>query len=59
MWRDICLKNRDAVLDVLSQFSEDLVALRRAIRRNEATQLERLFKRTRKIRKSIIDAKQN
>ena len=58
MWRDVCLKNREAVLDVLSQFSEDLTALRRSIRRGDGTDLERIFKRTRKIRKSIIEAKQ-
>nr|ADI23473.1 prephenate dehydrogenase [uncultured nuHF1 cluster bacterium HF0770_35I22] len=58
MWRDICLKNREAILDVLSQFSEDLTALRRSIRRNEGMELEKIFQRTRKIRTSIIDAKQ-
>ena len=58
MWRDICLKNRNAVLDVLSQFSEDLTALRRSVRRGEGMELEKLFRRTRKIRKSIIEAKQ-
>ena len=58
MWRDVCLKNREAVLDVLSQFSEDLTALRRSIRRGEGTDLERVFKRTRKIRKSVVEAKQ-
>ena len=58
MWRDIFLNNRDAVLDVLSQFSEDLTALRRSIRRGEGDTLEKIFTRTRKIRKSVIEAKQ-
>jgi len=58
MWRDVFLNNRDAVLDILSQFSEDLTALRRAIRRGEADTLQGVFERTRKIRRAIIDADQ-
>jgi len=58
MWRDVFLNNRDAVLDILSQFSEDLTALRRAIRRGEADTLQDVFERTRKIRRAIIDADQ-
>lgn len=58
MWRDIFLNNREATLDVLQRFSEDLTALQRAIRRGEGEVLEDLFKRTRNIRRGIIDAKQ-
>jgi len=58
MWRDVFLKNRDAVLDILSQFSEDLTALRRAIRRGEGDTLEDVFTRTRAIRRGVIDEKQ-
>ncbi len=58
MWRDIFMNNREAVLDVLQRFSEDLTALQRAIRRGEAQTLEDWFTRTRAIRRSIIEAKQ-
>jgi len=58
MWRDIFLKNREAVLDVLQRFSEDLTALQRAIRRGEGEILEDWFIRTRAIRRSVIEAKQ-
>jgi cyclohexadieny/prephenate dehydrogenase len=58
MWRDIFLNNKDAVLEVLQRFSEDLTALQRAIRRGEGDILEDRFTRTRAIRRSIIDAKQ-
>ena len=58
MWRDIFLNNKDAVLEVLQRFSEDLTALQRAIRRGEGDALEALFTRTRAVRRSIIDAKQ-
>ncbi len=59
MWRDVCLKNRDAVLDVLSQFTEDLTALRRSIRRGEGEELQKIFTRTRAIRRDVIDANQD
>jgi cyclohexadieny/prephenate dehydrogenase len=58
MWRDIFLKNREAVLDVLQRFTEDLTALQRAIRRGEGDTLEDWFIRTRAIRRSVIEAKQ-
>ncbi|MBV8118735.1 MAG: prephenate/arogenate dehydrogenase family protein [Alphaproteobacteria bacterium] len=58
MWRDIFLNNREAVLDVLQRFNEDLTALQRAIRWGEADTLQELFTRTRAIRRSIIEAKQ-
>ncbi|HUH83637.1 MAG TPA: prephenate/arogenate dehydrogenase family protein [Stellaceae bacterium] len=58
MWRDIFLNNREAVLEMLQRFSEDLTALQRAIRWGEGEKLEELFRRTRAIRRSIIEAKQ-
>lgn len=58
MWRDIFLNNREAVLEMLQRFSEDLTALQRAIRWGEADTLEGLFIRTREIRRGVIDAKQ-
>jgi cyclohexadieny/prephenate dehydrogenase len=58
MWRDIFLDNRDAVLELLQRFSEDLTALQRAIRRGDGETLHKWFTRTRAIRRSIIEAKQ-
>ena len=58
MWRDIFLSNREAVLELLQRFSEDLTALQRAIRRGESDKLQDWFTRTRAIRRSIIEAKQ-
>jgi len=57
MWRDVCLKNKDAVLDVLGRFTEDLTALQRSIRRGEGQALEDAFTRTREIRRGVIEAK--
>ena len=59
MWRDVFLKNRDAVLEVLGRFTEDLTALQRAIRRGEGDVLEDHFARTRAIRRGVIEAKQD
>ena len=59
MWRDIFLNNKDALLDVLGRFTEDLTALQRAIRRGEEKTLEDHFTRTRDIRRGVIDAKQD
>lgn len=58
MWRDIFLNNREAVLEVVQRFTEDLTALQRAIRWGEGDTLEALFTRTRAIRRGIIDAQQ-
>ncbi|MBV8889633.1 MAG: prephenate/arogenate dehydrogenase family protein [Alphaproteobacteria bacterium] len=58
MWRDIFLSNREAVLELLQRFSEDLTALQRAIRRGDGDILYDWFVRTRAIRRSIIEAKQ-
>ncbi len=58
MWRDIFLPNREAVLEMLQRFNEDLTALQRAIRWGEGDKLEELFTRTRAIRRGVIEAKQ-
>ncbi|VAW15523.1 Cyclohexadienyl dehydrogenase [hydrothermal vent metagenome] len=58
MWRDVFLTNRDAVLEMLGRFLEDLSVLQRAIRVGDGVALEALFTRTRAIRRSIIDAGQ-
>ncbi len=58
MWRDIFLNHRDAVLEMLGRFSEDLTALQRAIRWGEGDVLEDLFTRTRAIRRDVIEAGQ-
>jgi cyclohexadieny/prephenate dehydrogenase len=59
MWRDVFLTNREAVLEMLARFSEDLTALQRAIRWGEGDALEDLFRHTRAIRRSIIEAQQH
>ncbi len=58
MWRDVCLHNKDAILEMLARFSEDLSALQRAIRWGDGDRLFELFTRTRGIRRSIIEAGQ-
>ena len=59
MWRDVFLNNREAVLEMLQRFSEDLSLLQRAIRWGEGDVLEALFTRTRDIRRGVIDARQD
>ena len=59
MWRDVCLHNKDAILEMLARFSEDLAYLQRAIRWGEGDKLFDLFTRTRAIRRSIIEAGQD
>jgi cyclohexadieny/prephenate dehydrogenase len=54
MWRDVFLHNKDAVLEVLARFNEDLSALARAIRWGEGDKLFDLFSRTRAIRRGIV-----
>jgi len=58
MWRDVFLTNRDAVLEMLGRFLEDLAKLQRMVRVGDGPGLEELFTRTRKIRRSIITAGQ-
>ena len=59
MWRDVFLNNRDAVLQMLGRFVEDLTALQRAIRWGEGEKLFDLFTRTRAIRRDIIEQGQD
>jgi cyclohexadieny/prephenate dehydrogenase len=59
MWRDVFLNNKEAVLEMLGRFSEDLTDLQRAIRYGDADFLFDLFTRTRAIRRSIVDAGQD
>ena len=55
MWRDIFLNNKDAILELLGRFIEDLTAMQRAIRWDEAETLENTFRLRRKIRREIIE----
>ena len=59
MWRDVFLSNKDAVLEMLQRFSEDLTALQRAIRWGDGDALFDLFTRTRAVRRSIIEQGQD
>jgi cyclohexadieny/prephenate dehydrogenase len=58
MWRDVCLHNKDAILEMLARFSEDLASLQRAIRWGDGDKLFDMFTRTRAVRRSIIEAGQ-
>jgi cyclohexadieny/prephenate dehydrogenase len=58
MWRDVFILNKDAVLEILGRFTEDLQALSRAIRWGEGDKLQELFTRTREIRRGVIAAGQ-
>lgn len=58
MWRDVFLNNKDTILELIQRFVEDLIALERNIRWNEGDKLFELFSRTQKIRKEVIEAKQ-
>src|SRR3546814_15212788 len=55
MWRDVFLANKDAVLEMLQRFTEDLTALQRAIRWDAGAPLFTLFPRTRPTRRRILD----
>ena len=59
MWRDVFLNNREAVLEILGRFSEDLSALQKAIRNGNGETLYRLFRHSRRIRREIIEAGQD
>lgn len=59
MWRDIFIANRDAVLEMLGRLSEDLAGLQRAIRVGDGDTLEALFRRTREIRRGVVEAGQH
>ncbi|MDA0260674.1 MAG: prephenate/arogenate dehydrogenase family protein [Proteobacteria bacterium] len=58
MWRDVFLNNREAVLEMLGRFTEDLAALQRAIRWGDGDALHDLFVRTRAIRRGVVEAGQ-
>jgi cyclohexadieny/prephenate dehydrogenase len=55
MWRDVFLYNRDAVLEMLGRFTEELTALQRMIRRGDGQGLFDLFTRTRATRRAIVE----
>ncbi len=59
MWRDVFLNNREAVLEMLGRFTEDLIHLQRSIRYGDGDELFRLFTEARGIRRSIIQAGQD
>ena len=59
MWRDVFLNNKDATLEILGRFTEELFALQRAIRTGDGDLLHDYFTRTRAIRKGIIEAGQD
>ncbi len=59
MWRDVFLNNKDATLEIIQRFNEDLTALQRAIRRGQGDVLEHRFAETRAIRRGVIEAKQD
>jgi len=59
MWRDVFLSNKEAVLEILQRFTEDLSALQRAIRWSDGDALLDLFTRTRAVRRSIIEEGQD
>jgi cyclohexadieny/prephenate dehydrogenase len=59
MWRDVFLTNKEATLDILGRFTEELFMLQRAIRMGDGDELHAYFTRTRAIRRSIIEAGQD
>lgn len=59
MWRDVFLSNKDAVLEMISRFSEDLSVLQKAIRWDDGESLYKLFSKTKKVREKIIKAGQD
>ncbi|MEY1554680.1 prephenate/arogenate dehydrogenase family protein [Yoonia sp. R2331] len=59
MWRDVFLTNKDATLEILGRFTEELFALQRAIRKGDGEHLHAYFTRTRAIRRGIIEAGQD
>jgi len=59
MWRDIFLNNRDAVLEMMGRLYEDIALLQKAIRNDDGQTLHRVFTRSRRIRRSIVQAKQD
>ena len=59
MWRDVFLHNKEATLEILGRFTEELFSLQRAIRKGDGNFLHEYFSRTRKIRRGIVEAGQD
>jgi cyclohexadieny/prephenate dehydrogenase len=59
MWRDVFLANKEAVLEILGRFTEDLAALQRAIRWGDGKRLYETFERARRVRREVIEAGQD
>ncbi len=59
MWRDVFLANKDAVLEMMGRLYEDIALLQKSIRNGEGRELQRVFARSRRIRRSIVQAKQD
>jgi cyclohexadieny/prephenate dehydrogenase len=59
MWRDIFLNNRDAVLEMMGRLYEDIALLQKAIRNGDGETLQRVFARSRQIRRALVQAKQD
>jgi cyclohexadieny/prephenate dehydrogenase len=59
MWRDVFLNNKDATLDILGRFTEELFSLQRAIRLGDGPHLHAYFSQTRAIRRGILEAGQD
>ena len=59
MWRDVFLTNKDATIEILGRFTEELMALQRAIRTGDGEQLHAYFTHTRAIRRGILEAGQD
>ena len=59
MWRDVFLSNKDATLEILGRFTEELFALQRAIRLGDGAHLHAYFHRTRAIRRGVVEAGQD
>src|SRR5690606_5319240 len=58
MWRDVFMSNKEAVLELLQRFTEDLTAMQKAIRKQDGDYLYDTFTKTRAIRRAIVDAGQ-
>ena len=58
MWRDIFLSNKDAVLEMTGRLYEDIALLQKAIRHGDGDTLHRVFSRSRRVRRGIVQAKQ-
>jgi cyclohexadieny/prephenate dehydrogenase len=59
MWRDVFLNNREAVLEMLGRLYEDIALMQKAIRNGDGKLLQRVFVRSRRVRRSIVQAKQD